>query len=285
MRRMLSMRIPLATLALAFSVTAARKAGSRAMVPDHGGAHLVGVQDQPKPVPFKPEDHVGDWFSGEVRNFVEKDLAGAFEEPHNFYLESKADSKCALQIRVAKKSVKIKQRYDEGKGFIVALITNPSKCKPIAFDLAHDKVAAWYVRYENPTVDGVTGQRQHNVKGLTGLIVLKKGWLGRDEWFPNKKGWELGYCNHTERPNPKDQAFVRTYETACSDSSETEHDARHLSALQLAEAALVDKARDARIAGATAVGPVRKLVAGTDPALWFACGGDCCYGSFTRERK
>lgn len=270
-----------AILALAVVATAAT-GGSSNTAEAHEADWSARLQmPKPKKLNFNPDDHVGKWFNRKVKDFVIHDMADGFQPAEDFYLAPQ-NVLCALKISVAKSSSGVDKKVDASNpnGFIVALIANPNDCKPDAFDLARQDTAVWYVRFENAQTidDGKRHDATNGTKvGKSSLILLQRNGWDNDYWFPKKKEWSLGYCNHTPRPNATDQALVVTYASACTAVNSLGHNAHDISLLQREEAV-----RLAAQIKSGASPTQRVLVAGDDLALWFACGGDCCYASFDR---
>ena len=255
--------------------------GLRNTADAHAADSLARQPNKPKGLPFNPDEHVGKLFSHAVKNFVVETMKDGFEAEEKFYMASaKGNSDCALRIKVATNSKGIDRKLEEANadgsrknGFIVALLTNPDGCKTDAFALDAGDTAAWYVRFENAAIDD-DGKR-HDGQGTSYLVLLHRHVWNRDYRFPGNRKWSLGYCNHASRPNATDQALVLTYATACTAVDSLGHDAHRISEAQHAEALRLHALRTSNASPAG-----RVLVPGVDLALWFACGGDCCYSSF-----
>ncbi len=254
---------------------------ARATSVEEESANHRQARTKPPQLPDDPDKHVDNFLSHKIKNFVRDSLSGQFEEAKGFYVLSKVDDRCKVMISVVKKTFGVAKKLDgdSPNGFIVALLTNPNKCEPDAFKLDSRDTAAWYVRYENQSTVDTPGVRQPAV-GRSGLILLHRHWYNRDSWFPvDRKKWALGYCNHEPAIPEKDDAMVMTYAKACDYPMEVKHNVDTIAAHQFVEATALFKARSDKKPL-----PARVLVPDDDIALWFACGGDCCYASFQQRR-
>jgi hypothetical protein len=193
-----------------------------------------------------------------------------FNAPVAFTMKSSnGNDACQLYISTTVGSYSVPKMHDPANkfGFIVGVITNPNDCKPLAFNLGVKDSAAWYVHYTLPTAIGSPGVAQDGV-GQTGLILLQRnGATHEDDWFPQARSWNLGYCNHATG-GTVDAALVLSYAERCSAPIQYKHNTDVMSA------AMSRAAKDKTLAA------YRLLPGANDLALWFACGGDCCYSSF-----
>ncbi len=227
---------------------------------------------KPKELSIDPDFNVGKHKNNELRKFIRKmDKNVDFRTSIGFVMKSRnGDDGCELFIRVASGTYAIERKKDSANpnGFILGLITNPNGCMPLAFSLGPKDTAAWWGRYTSPTVVGADGTPAEGV-GRTGLILLERnGGSDHDEWLPMGRRWTMGYCNHSSQGNT-DQALVLAYSERCSGPQRYEHNAAAISQ------AMLKAARDK-----SPVDAYRLLPGANDLALWFACGGDCCYSSF-----
>lgn len=215
-----------------------------------------------------------------VTNEVRKLKTADFTTPIPFHMKlpNGKPSACSLWIQVATNSVSINKYADAeaSHGYIVGLITNPDDCVIPDFKLSKSDTVAWFVQFTKPLKES---GRQDNM-GHSGLVRLRGGLLGKDAWFPGGRDWGVGYCNHAPRRDAVDEVMVLTRDSVCDAASAFGHNGALLSA-ELDQAAREVNTSAASGAGISAKSAtmVHYIADSEDLALWFACGGDCCYTS------
>lgn len=232
---------------------------------------------KPKKLTLDPEANVGKKQNKELRKFVRKmDMSADFQPSVGFVVKSSnGNDDCELFIKVATGTFAVERKKDSANpnGFILGLITNPAGCKPLAFTLGVKDTVVWWGRYTNTDVLGSAGTPVDGI-GRTGLILLQRdGSKDQDEWLIADRRWIMGYCNHASQ-GTADQALVLAYAERCSGPVRFEHAAAVMSK------AMRDAARKDSGRKSTGFDAYRLLPGANDLALWFACGGDCCYSAF-----
>lgn len=203
----------------------------------------------------------------------------SFESPTPFLLLSKDKKvRCDLAISVATNSVNIPkyEETDAANGYILGLITAPSRCAIKGAELGDKDTVAWFARFTKGPQTGTPDQRIDDV-GDSGFVFLHGGYQKNedDKWFPRGRDWSLGFCNHSNQQGAmNDKATGMTYKQACDvpGSPVIQHDLSLLSRLLIEASqspAFRTMYRGQRLDDPT----------DGDVAVWFACGGDCCYAN------
>jgi hypothetical protein len=238
--------------------------------------HVRAVLVPPKgSLPWDADANVGQPNNKKIRVLTRlMETNHEFNPPVAFNMKtSNSNDLCKLYIRTTKESWYIPKKHDgdNPNGFIVGMITNPNDCRTLALpDLGVNDTAAWFVRYIVPKV---VAPGEKNGTGRTGLILLQRdGATTKDDWFPKQRSWNLGYCNHSDG-GAVDAAHVLADKEKCYMPQKYKHNTDTLSKLMLL--------------GARTRRPefFRLLPGANDLALWFACGGDCCYSNFQLQVK
>lgn len=241
---------------LAIALSAASIGAARAARPSIRNESRSRIQAPPTPLTFDPIQNVGHTLNHKVKSFVESQLtAGQFENEYDFPVDKEGGGKCILTVRAAKNSQYITRKNPHKPneyGYVVALIRNQYPCKPKRFSLGKNGRAAWIVRFDSE--DEYTDRR---VVGTAYVVSL--GGAGADEFLAT---WSFWQCGSKHDNIPTTASAVIQNETNPADicgTANPDHNAARVSGERLAAfraQALVDQG---------------------DPAVWFACGTDCCY--------
>jgi hypothetical protein len=216
--------------------------------------------DPPPPLTFDPLQNVG--HNRKLKAFVETQInSGGFETKNDFPVDQEGGGLCVLSMQAAKNSQYIPRKYDgNANGYVVAVITNPSDCKPKRFPLGKNDRAAWIVRFDTPNE-----YADRRLVGAAYLVSLQSGVFGDDNWFSTWTFWQCG----SQHPGvPQTASAVIANEAKAGDICQTAYPAE--SAVPDHDAKRVSRERMAKY-------KARLPLESGDPGVWFACGTDCCY--------
>jgi hypothetical protein len=213
------------------------------------------IPGPPTALPIDPIQNVGRPLNHKVKSFVDAQLAASqFEKEYDFPVDKAGapGQKCLLTVRAAKHSQYIPRKNDgQANGYVVALIRNQYDCKPKRFSLGKNDRAAWIVRFDS--------QDEYADRRVVGTAYLVTLGGGADDFLAS---WSFWQCGSNHKTIPDTASAVIQNETQPADicgTANPDHNAARISRERMA-------ARNART-----------LLDSGDPAVWFACGTDCCY--------
>jgi hypothetical protein len=170
------------------------------------------------------------------------------------------DVSCKVAIAPIVQSVETPLTVDgDEHNYVVALITNPDGCTAPKFDLKEGETAAWIVNFN------YTGSLPHKGDkiGTSWIVGLKTGLGGWDSEMSGSDKWRFTHCETSHEPPNYDNAAFFRHADLCPTLDHLKHNATSVAS------ALVN--------ALTQKSPSANDAADDDPALWFRCGGDCCY--------
>ena len=184
------------------------------------------------------------------------------------------DPNCTVQIAPVTGSANtpVTSETDDRHSYVVAIIKNPNGCKAAKFDLGTGDSAAWIVTFKyKPDAQGHMPGRYSSI-GTSRIVGLGTGFLGLwDSPLSGDDKWLFTHCAPVPPSEPPylDNALFYTHAQLCTDVDTLRHDATRVAA------ALAVRLRQAP--RGTQTTPGARPASDDDPALWFRCGGDCCY--------
>ncbi len=220
---------------------------------------MPSTVDVPPKIDFDPLQNVG---RGLINRKLTKLVESmSFEDPYPSTIAAEEQGKsCDLNIRAASNSQNISAKADvaAGFGYVVAVIENATDCKPLGFPLGKGERAAWIIRFDNEYP--ATGRV---IVGTAQIVVLGKHAWNSDDWLPQAGYWRFWQCGNSHAPETKGRAMMQNQPGSICDVTKLDHDPVRI---------------ERELKGLAAKG----LLTDGDPAVWFACGTDCCYSDLTK---